>query len=69
VAALAGGIVRKVRQWALGFSYAFESFEKNDWRTDYLNPFVPGSNSIYLGNDLRSYTAHMVTATLRYTFK
>jgi hypothetical protein len=57
------------KQWAAGFSYAFETFDKNDWRTDGLNPFVPGSNSIYLGNELRSYTAHMVRATLRYTFK
>jgi MtrB/PioB family decaheme-associated outer membrane protein len=57
------------KNWAAGFSYAFETFDKNDWRTDGLNPFVPGSNSIYLGNELRNYTAHMVKATLRYTFK
>jgi MtrB/PioB family decaheme-associated outer membrane protein len=57
------------KNWAAGFAYAFETFDKNDWRTDGLNPFVPGSNSIYLGNNLRSYTAHMVKATLRYTFK
>jgi MtrB/PioB family decaheme-associated outer membrane protein len=57
------------KQWSLGFNYAFESYEKNDWRTDRLNPFVPGVNSIFLGNDLRNYTAHIVAATLRYTFK
>jgi MtrB/PioB family decaheme-associated outer membrane protein len=57
------------KNWAAGFAYAFETFDKNDWRTDGLNPFVPGSNSIYLGNELRNYTAHMVKATLRYTFK
>jgi MtrB/PioB family decaheme-associated outer membrane protein len=57
------------KQWSLGFNYAFESFEKNDWRTDRLNPFVPGVNSIFLGNDIRNYTAHIVAATLRYTFK
>jgi MtrB/PioB family decaheme-associated outer membrane protein len=57
------------KNWAAGFAYAFETFDKNDWRTDGLNPFVPGSNSIYLGNELRNYTAHMVRATLRYTFK
>ena len=57
------------KQWAAGFAYAFESFEKSDWRTDRLNPFVPGSNSIYLGNDFRNYTAHIVKATLSYSFK
>ena len=57
------------KDWSLGFRYAFESYEKNDWRTDGLNPFVPGVNSIFLGNDLQNYTAHIVAATLRYTFK
>jgi Putative outer membrane beta-barrel porin, MtrB/PioB len=57
------------KQWALNFGYAFESFQKNDWRTDRLNPFVPGSNSIYLGNDSRNYAAHIVGVTVRYAFK
>src|SRR5262245_31498194 len=57
------------KQWALNFGYAFESFEKSDWRTDQLNPFVPGSNSIYLGNDAKNYTAHLIGATVRYVFK
>jgi MtrB/PioB family decaheme-associated outer membrane protein len=57
------------KQWAVSVGYAFESFNKRDYRTDGLNPFMPGSNSIYLGNDSRNYTAHMVGATVRYAFK
>ncbi|HSE93066.1 MAG TPA: MtrB/PioB family decaheme-associated outer membrane protein [Methylomirabilota bacterium] len=57
------------RQWAVSFGYAFETFKGSDWRTDGLNPFVPGSNSIRLGNDSRNYTAHIVGATVRYVFK
>lgn len=49
--------------------YAFEMFEKTDWRTDTLNPFIPGVSSIWLGNDLRNYTAQMIGATLAYRFK
>jgi hypothetical protein len=49
--------------------YAFEAFDKNDWRTDNLNPFNPGSNSIWLGNDLKNYTAHILGATLSYRFR
>jgi len=56
-------------RWAVSVGYAFESFQKNDWRTDRLNPFVPGVNSVFLGNDLRNYAAHIVGATVRYTFK
>jgi hypothetical protein len=40
----------------------------NDWRTN-LNPFVPGVSSIWLGNDTRGYTAHMVGLSLIYRFK
>jgi hypothetical protein len=57
------------RQLALNLGYAFESFEKSDWRTDGLNPFTPGSNSIFLGNNDRDYTAHIVGATVRYLFR
>jgi MtrB/PioB family decaheme-associated outer membrane protein len=57
------------RQWVVSVGYAFETFTKNDWRTDGLNPFVPGSNSIFLGNDSRNYTAHIIGATVRYVFK
>jgi MtrB/PioB family decaheme-associated outer membrane protein len=55
--------------WSAKLGYVFEEFEKHDFRTDTLNPFNPGSNSIYLGNDLKDYTAHMVLVTIGYTFK
>jgi MtrB/PioB family decaheme-associated outer membrane protein len=55
--------------WTLALGYAFESFRKNDWRTEGLNPFTPGVTSIYLGNDLRNYAAHIVAVTLGYRFK
>lgn len=55
--------------WAVSVGYTFESFRKDDWRTDRLNPFMPGSNSIWLGNDARNYTAHIVGVKLRYTFR
>ncbi len=57
------------KEWALSVGYAFETFEKHDWRTDTLNPWQPGSNSIFLGNDSRDYTAHIIGATVRYVFK
>ena len=54
--------------------YAYETFGKHDWRTDTLNPFTPGAitpsdNAIYLGNDIKSYSAHIVGLTLAYQFK
>src|ERR1051325_9367838 len=55
--------------WSLTAAYAWESFEKHDWRTDTINPFVPGVTSIYLGNDYKSYTAHIVSLVLGYQFK
>lgn len=39
------------------------------WQTDTLNPFIPGVTSIWLGNDLRNYTANTIYPTLAYTFK
>ncbi len=58
-----------LKQWTASLGYAFESFQKNDWRTDRLNPFIPGVSSVWLGNDLRNYDAHIVGLTLRYAFK
>jgi len=55
--------------WSAKLGYVFEEFEKHDFRTDTLNPFNPGSNSIYLGNDLKNYTAHIVAFTIGYRFK
>jgi len=59
-----------LKNWTARLGYAFESFTKHDWRTDGLDPFTPAfGNSIWLGNDLRSYTAHIVTAAIGYRFK
>jgi MtrB/PioB family decaheme-associated outer membrane protein len=56
--------------WTAGLAYAFEQFTKADWRTDALNPFQPGvTSSIWLGNDAKNYTAHIVAVTLGYRFK
>src|SRR5574341_76979 len=50
------------KNWTAGIAYIFESFEKNDWRTEHLDPFMPsvGLGAIWLGNDLKNYTAHIV---------
>lgn len=47
----------------------FESFSKHDWRTDSLNPFIPGVAAIWLGNDQKNFAAHIIGATLRYRFE
>ena len=57
------------KNWAVKLGYMFEMFDKSDWRTNTLNPFIPGVSSIWLGNNLRDYTAHMVGASLAYRFK
>jgi MtrB/PioB family decaheme-associated outer membrane protein len=54
--------------WAATVAYAFEKFTGTDFRTDGLNPFVPGNTSIWLGSDARNYTAQYVTLTLSYQF-
>jgi MtrB/PioB family decaheme-associated outer membrane protein len=61
-----GLVYRFWKVWTAKLGYAFESFQKNDWRTDRLNPFVPGVSSIWLGNDARNYSAHIVGVTLGY---
>jgi MtrB/PioB family decaheme-associated outer membrane protein len=58
-----------LKQWTARVGYVFESFHKNDWRTDQLNPFIPGVSSVFLGNDLQNYTAQIVGATIGYRFK
>lgn len=61
--------------WTVSVGYTFESFAKNDWRTDQLQPLSFGptgallTNGVFLGNDLKNYTAHIVGATLGYRFK
>jgi MtrB/PioB family decaheme-associated outer membrane protein len=57
-----------LKNWSARLGYAFEKFDKSDFRTDTLNPFM-GVSSIWLGNDLRNYTAHMMGMTLAYQFK
>lgn len=58
-----------LRGWTAKLGYVFESWQKHDWRTDKLNPFIPGVSAVFLGNDLRNYTSHIVAATLGYRFK
>jgi MtrB/PioB family decaheme-associated outer membrane protein len=61
------------RNWTASLGYVFESFQKNDWRTEGLNPFVPGGSAgntgIFLGNDSRNYAAHILGMTLAYHFR
>lgn len=61
------------KSWTASLSYTFEQFQKNDWRTDGLTPFIPQlagtTGSIWLGNDARNYVAHIAGVTLAYTFK
>ena len=47
--------------------YAFESFHKQDWRADQLNPFM-GPDAVWMDNKDRNYTAHILGATLAYRF-
>ena len=59
-----------LKHWTAKVGYVFESFTKHDWRTDGLNPFLPAAgSSIWLGNDLRNFTAHTILATVGYQFK
>jgi MtrB/PioB family decaheme-associated outer membrane protein len=55
--------------WTASLNYAYEMFRKHDWRTDTIDPFVPGNPAIYLGNDLKNYEAHIFGATLGYRFR
>jgi opacity protein-like surface antigen len=58
------------KSWTLGLAYAYEQFTKHDWRTDTLNPFLPGvTSSIWLGSDAKNYAAHVLAVTLGYRFK
>jgi MtrB/PioB family decaheme-associated outer membrane protein len=65
------------KAWTATIGYAWESFEQHDWRTDRLTPFVPvpsvaglpGQTSIWLGNDVKNYTAHIIGASIAYRFK
>jgi MtrB/PioB family decaheme-associated outer membrane protein len=56
------------KNWTARLGYAFESFSKNDWRTEGLLPFNTGTSSIFLATDLKDYTAHIVALTLGLRF-
>jgi MtrB/PioB family decaheme-associated outer membrane protein len=60
---------RFLKNWYARLGYFFEMFNEVNFRTDTLAPFNPGVTSIYLGNDLRDYTAHIVTMAIGYTFR
>jgi MtrB/PioB family decaheme-associated outer membrane protein len=60
---------RFAQAWTASLNYAYEAFRKHDWRTDTINPFVPGDSAVYLGNDLKNYEAHIFGVTLGYHFK
>jgi hypothetical protein len=56
------------KQWSASFGYVLEHFQKTDWRTDTISPVVPGSLAVFLGNEYRDYTAHIVALTVGYRF-
>jgi hypothetical protein len=58
-----------LRGWTAKLGYVFESWQKHDFRTDELNPFIPGVSAVFLGNDQRNYTSHIIAATLGYRFR
>jgi MtrB/PioB family decaheme-associated outer membrane protein len=60
---------RFLKAWTASLSYAWEAYQKNDFRTETLNPFIPGQTSVWLGNDLMNYSAHILALTLRYEFR
>ena len=55
------------KSWTASLGYMFEAFQKKDWRTDQLNPFM-GPSAVWLGNDYRNYDAHIAALTLTYRF-
>jgi MtrB/PioB family decaheme-associated outer membrane protein len=60
---------RFAKAWYVRLGYFFEMFDEQNFRTDNLAPFNRGLTSIYLGNDLKDYTAHIVTLALGYSFR
>jgi MtrB/PioB family decaheme-associated outer membrane protein len=61
------------KHWFARLRYTFEKFNITDFRTDNIQPFMgtveAGSGtSIYLGAQIRDYTAHIVAFTLGYRF-
>jgi MtrB/PioB family decaheme-associated outer membrane protein len=60
---------RFAKAWSVSLGYLFEKFDETNFRTDTLNPFQAATTSIYLGNDLKDYTAHIITLALGYRFQ
>ena len=58
----------KLKAWTAKLRYTFEQFEKQDWRTDQLTPTVSTSNSVWLGANLKDYSAHIIALTPGYRF-
>jgi MtrB/PioB family decaheme-associated outer membrane protein len=54
--------------WTFSVGYIFERFDQSDFRTDTLNPFMPGSASVWLGSDPGDYTAHILVMSVGYRF-
>jgi MtrB/PioB family decaheme-associated outer membrane protein len=64
---------RFARAWTATVGYAFESFERSDWHTNQLIPWVPQTGQTagtptYLGAKYDNYAAHLVGLTLGYRF-
>jgi MtrB/PioB family decaheme-associated outer membrane protein len=60
---------RFAKAWYLSLAYLFEQFTQTNFRTNTLNPFQTQTSSIYLGNDLKDYTAQIITLALGYRFQ
>ena len=59
-----------LKVWTARLGYIFETYSKHDWRTDTLSPFSPNAgSSVWLGNNIRDYTAHIIAASVGYQFK
>jgi len=58
-----------LKNWVAKLGYIYERWTGDDFRTDTLNPFMPGTTSIFLGNDLKDYAAHIFVVSLGYRFQ
>jgi len=56
-----------LKSWTATLGYVYESFQKHDFRTDNIRPFM-GVNGTFLGNDYRNYDAHIVGMSFSYRF-
>jgi hypothetical protein len=57
-----------LKNWTAKLGYVFESFNRHDWRTDQLNPFMPGVSAVFLGDDTKGYTAHILAGSIGFRF-